>query len=80
MLLSFLKRRISGAETQITSISADVKDKLVIIYDDMIRTGGSWNPSCDGLQKCWSKRYCSHHNTWFIYSECNTKTERKQNN
>jgi ribose-phosphate pyrophosphokinase len=35
------KRRISGAETQITSISADVKDKLVIIYDDMIRTGGS---------------------------------------
>jgi ribose-phosphate pyrophosphokinase len=35
------KRRISGNETQITSISADVKDKLVIIYDDMIRTGGS---------------------------------------
>jgi ribose-phosphate pyrophosphokinase len=35
------KRRISGDETQITSISADVQDKYVIIYDDMIRTGGS---------------------------------------
>ncbi|MDJ1469774.1 ribose-phosphate diphosphokinase [Cytophagaceae bacterium YF14B1] len=35
------KRRISGDETQITSISADVRDKYVIIYDDMIRTGGS---------------------------------------
>ncbi len=35
------KRRISGEETYITAISADVKDKMVIIYDDMIRTGGS---------------------------------------
>ena len=35
------KRRTSGDQTQITSISADVRDKYVIIYDDMIRTGGS---------------------------------------
>lgn len=35
------KKRLSGEETMITAISADVKDKLVIIYDDMIRTGGS---------------------------------------
>ncbi len=35
------KRRVSGDETQVTSISADVKDKNVVIYDDMIRTGGS---------------------------------------
>lgn len=35
------KRRISGEETHVTAISADVKDKMVIIYDDMIRTGGS---------------------------------------
>ncbi len=35
------KRRISGEETQITSISADVQGQYVIIYDDMIRTGGS---------------------------------------
>ena len=36
-----LKRRISGSNTQVTAINADVKAKLVIIYDDMIRTGGS---------------------------------------
>lgn len=36
-----LKRRISGTDTQVTAINADVEAKLVIIYDDMIRTGGS---------------------------------------
>ncbi len=35
------KRRVSGTVTQVTSISADVKNKDVVIYDDMIRTGGS---------------------------------------
>ncbi|OJJ16384.1 ribose-phosphate pyrophosphokinase [marine bacterium AO1-C] len=35
------KRRISGDETQITGINADVQGKNVVIYDDMIRTGGS---------------------------------------
>lgn len=35
------KRRTSGEETQITGVNADVKGKDVLIYDDMIRTGGS---------------------------------------
>lgn len=35
------KRRISGEDTEITGINADVEGKNVIIYDDMIRTGGS---------------------------------------
>ncbi len=35
------KRRISGNQTEVTSISADVEGKDVVIYDDMIRTGGS---------------------------------------
>lgn len=35
------KRRLSGEKTSITGINADVKGKNVIIYDDMIRTGGS---------------------------------------
>jgi ribose-phosphate pyrophosphokinase len=35
------KKRISGDETKVTGISADVKNRNVIIYDDMIRTGGS---------------------------------------
>jgi ribose-phosphate pyrophosphokinase len=35
------KRRLSGEQTEVTSISADVEGRRVIIYDDMIRTGGS---------------------------------------
>lgn len=35
------KRRLSGTSTEIVGINADVKGKNVVIYDDMIRTGGS---------------------------------------
>jgi ribose-phosphate pyrophosphokinase len=35
------KRRTSGSLTEITAVSAQVEGKHVIIYDDMIRTGGS---------------------------------------
>jgi ribose-phosphate pyrophosphokinase len=35
------KRRMSGDETEVTAVSAQVRDRSVIIYDDMIRTGGS---------------------------------------
>ncbi|MFY7786976.1 MAG: ribose-phosphate diphosphokinase, partial [Thermoflexibacteraceae bacterium] len=35
------KRRTSGSETQVTGVNADVKGKTVVLYDDMIRTGGS---------------------------------------
>jgi ribose-phosphate pyrophosphokinase len=35
------KRRESGSQTNITGINADVNGKNVLIYDDMIRTGGS---------------------------------------
>lgn len=35
------KRRLSGDSTQITGINAEVAGRKVVIYDDMIRTGGS---------------------------------------
>lgn len=35
------KQRLSGSQTKVTGINADVKGKHVVIYDDMIRTGGS---------------------------------------
>jgi ribose-phosphate pyrophosphokinase len=35
------KRRTSGDSTQVTGVSARVAGKRVVIYDDMIRTGGS---------------------------------------
>ncbi len=36
-----LKRRISGTQTDLVAVSAHVDGRFVIIYDDMIRTGGS---------------------------------------
>jgi ribose-phosphate pyrophosphokinase len=35
------KRRLSGSQTAITGINAEVRGRKVVIYDDMIRTGGS---------------------------------------
>ena len=35
------KRRMSGDQTEVTALAADVAGKNVVIYDDMIRTGGS---------------------------------------
>jgi ribose-phosphate pyrophosphokinase len=35
------KRRMSGSETEVTGVSANVAGRRVVIYDDMIRTGGS---------------------------------------
>ena len=36
-----LKRRLSGDKTEVSAVNADVNDKIVIIYDDLIRSGGS---------------------------------------
>jgi ribose-phosphate pyrophosphokinase len=38
---AFVLKRRSNGDVHITSISADVGNKTVVIYDDMIRTGGS---------------------------------------
>jgi ribose-phosphate pyrophosphokinase len=35
------KRRLSGSETEVLAASARVEGRAVVIYDDMIRTGGS---------------------------------------
>jgi ribose-phosphate pyrophosphokinase len=35
------KRRLDGDQTEVTAVSAQVAGKRVVIYDDMIRTGGS---------------------------------------
>jgi ribose-phosphate pyrophosphokinase len=35
------KRRLSAEETEVTAVSARLKGETVVIYDDMIRTGGS---------------------------------------
>jgi ribose-phosphate pyrophosphokinase len=35
------KRRLSDTQTEVTALAADVEERVVVIYDDMIRTGGS---------------------------------------
>ena len=35
------KRRLSDTDTEVTALAADVEGRPVVIYDDMIRTGGS---------------------------------------
>jgi len=35
------KRRLSGSETEVTAVSAQVEGHDVIVYDDMVRTGSS---------------------------------------
>ena len=35
------KRRLDETRTEVTAVSAQVRGKNVVIYDDMIRTGGS---------------------------------------
>jgi ribose-phosphate pyrophosphokinase len=35
------KRRLDGERTEVTGVSAHVPGRVVVIYDDMIRTGGS---------------------------------------
>lgn len=35
------KQRLSGSQTQVSGVNADVKGKHVVIYDDMIRSGSS---------------------------------------
>lgn len=49
------KRRFSGEETAITGINADVSGKTVVIYDDMIRTGGSLINAAKAYQEAGAK-------------------------
>jgi ribose-phosphate pyrophosphokinase len=44
------KQRLSGDQTSITGVNADVKGQVVIIYDDMIRTGGSLMQAASAYQ------------------------------
>ncbi|MEO0324285.1 MAG: phosphoribosyltransferase family protein, partial [Myxococcota bacterium] len=37
----FVFKRRTGTATEVTALAADVRGKTVVMYDDMIRTGGS---------------------------------------
>src|SRR5262249_37902872 len=50
------KRRLDGARTEVTAMSAAVAGKTVVIYDDMIRTGGSLISAARAYQEAGAAR------------------------
>lgn len=50
------KQRLSGNETKVTGINAEVSGKVVIIYDDMIRTGGSLIKAAEAYKNAGAKK------------------------
>ena len=51
--MSFVfKQRLSGASTQVKAVQAMVEGRQVIIYDDMIRTGGSLLKAAQAYLDC----------------------------
>ena len=54
-----IKQRLSGSKTRILDVHADVQNKTVVIYDDMIRTGGSLIGAAQAYQNAGAKEiYC----------------------
>lgn len=49
------KQRLSGSQTHVTGVNAQVTGKTVIIYDDMIRTGSSLLGAADAYLKAGAK-------------------------
>lgn len=45
------KKRLDARRTEVVSVSADVAGKPVVIYDDMIRTGGSLLKAAEAYRK-----------------------------
>lgn len=50
-----LKRRLESGKTELRAMSADVERKPVIIYDDMIRSGGSLLQAAEAYKKAGAK-------------------------
>lgn len=50
------KRRLSGSETRTTAIIGDVKDKTVLMIDDIIATAGTVCQACKLVRKQGAKR------------------------
>jgi ribose-phosphate pyrophosphokinase len=58
-----LKRRVNDRETEVIGVNANVKDRQVVIYDDMIRTGSSLIHAAKAYQQAGAKELiavCSH--------------------
>jgi ribose-phosphate pyrophosphokinase len=57
------KRRLDGSHTEVSAVSASVDGRDVVIYDDMIRTGGSLMGAARAYQAAGARRLfaiCTH--------------------
>ena len=50
------KRRLDGEHTEVTGVSAQVEGRDVVVYDDMIRTGGSLLQAAESYRKAGARR------------------------
>ncbi len=50
------KRRRDASHTEVTAVSAQVRDMHVVLYDDMIRTGSSLIKAAEALRNAGAKR------------------------
>ena len=58
-----IKRRISSSETEVVGINAHVEGRVVVIYDDMIRTGSSLIKAAEAYKAAGARELhaaCSH--------------------
>lgn len=53
------KRRLSDKETEVTALAADVQGRPVVVYDDMVRTGGSLISAARAFQEAGASEVCA---------------------
>ncbi|MBW2628767.1 MAG: ribose-phosphate pyrophosphokinase [Deltaproteobacteria bacterium] len=64
------KRRLSDTQTEITALAADVENRPVVIYDDMIRTGGSLISAARSYQDAGAARSYQDAGASEVYAVC----------
>ena len=50
--MAMVNKRRNGGQTEITEVIGDVRDKSVVIYDDMVRSGGSLVNAANAYLNC----------------------------
>ncbi|NIK74840.1 ribose-phosphate pyrophosphokinase [Thermonema lapsum] len=69
------KKRLGADQTAITGVNADVEGKTVIIYDDMIRTGGSLVKAAQAYKNAGARRIIAITTHGLFVGECMKRLE-----
>ena len=70
------KRRFGGDKTEVTAISARVNNKDVVIYDDMIRTGGSLINAARAYKEAGASRISAVTTHGLFVGDCATRIQQ----